>query len=600
MVHRSSTHRRFRLVAAVSVLAACGGSKVGNGTPNVGAIPQQITAGGAALALDLGSYVTDREGDTLTYAVVSGGGTFAGSTYSNTFATMGEYTVEFFVADTNGNSTTGTFDVQVTSAHYAAVNQDTNGLMLLDTMTNQFVNVAASAASPTYATGLADGKLIYTRGNGATQTMWVFDPFARESRQIGDASLTYVTYATKTSDDRVVLTTGQSGDLDLYVYNPRTHLLTEVSAVDGEDDGNPMVNGDDLVFYERGDQGQGDIYYYDPSTDTSTAVSTDANDENLLAVLPDDGIVFSRVGTGGEHDLFYFKRGTGTVEIGTNVSALATADKAYGGAGSGSQVVFTADSGASVDLYFWVPGTGLATAIATGGTFGFEAIAAGNEVVYRSEVSSTEHDLFFYDLDNATAATVRNSTDLSTVLAVTRDGTTSWAIVKGSSAAGAAAVALVASPSTHAFASATAVTLGGVLANGDLVVENSGATAIGWFDVSAGAWTTISGSTNLRFQGAGVDAGDFTYRFTASSQLDLSMWDASATTSVAVSSTTGDDAFAGKTSDGTLLFTRKIGTHTTADLFVWNPTAGETQLTDADGASLLHDHTVAGFYNAAR
>lgn len=601
MVHRSSTLGRFRLLAAASVLfCACGSGGVGNGTPRVTAIPLQITTGGTALSLDVASYVTDREGETVTYAVTStDGGSFAGSTFTNTFPTMGSYAVTFTATDTSGNAATGTFDVQVTSANYAVVNEDTSGMLLLDTMTNQFVRVAAGAATPTFATGLADGKLVYTRGSGVVQQLFVFDPYTRTTQQVGDGSLTYVTYRAKTSDDRLILTTGTSPDTDLYVFNPRTNLLTEVSAVDGEMDGDALVNGDDLVFYERGDSGQNDIYYYDPTTDTSTAVSTDANNEELLAVLADDGIVFSRVGTGGEHDLFYFKRGTGVAEIGTNVSALATADKAFGGSGTGSQVVFTADSGASVDIYFWSPTSGLATAIATSGTFGFAAIAPGNEVIYRSIVSSTEHDLFFYDLDDATTGTVRNASDIGSVLAVTSDGSTSYAIVTGSGITNALAVDLVASPTTVTFTGGSTVTLGAKLSNGDVIVQNSAHTAIGRFDVSAGAWTTISG-TGLVFGGAGIDAGDFVYAETVSAQTDLNMWDDSGTTSVAVSSTAGTDAFCAKTLDGTVLFTRVVGTNTNADLFVWDATAGATRLTTVDSASLLHDHSVAGTFAGTR
>lgn len=598
MVHRSLLRRSALVFTSVLAAACGGGGGVGNGTPRVTTVPQQVTTGGTQVSLDLSTYVTDRESDALTYSVVAGGGAFTGSTYANTFDTMGSYTVTFQVTDAVGNATTATFDVEVTSAHYAVVNEDTTGLLLLDTITESFVRVAASAATPTFAAGLADGKLVYTRGAGAVQQLFVFDPFTRTGRQIG-STLTYATYRGKTTDGRIVLTSGTAPDTDLYVYNPRTNLLTEVSAVDGELDGDPLVNTDDLVFYERGDAGQADIYYYDPTTDTSTEVSADANDEQLLAVLPDDGIVFSRVGAGGEHDLFYFKRGTGVVEIGTNVSALATADKAYGGAGSQSQVVFTADNGSAVDIYHWSPTTGLATAIATSGTFAFEGIGAGDEVVYRGETSSSDHDLFFYDLDDATTATVRNSSDLSTLIALTSDGTTAWAIVKGSGAAGASAVSLVASPATVALASATAVSLGVKLGNGDVIVHNSGQTTIGRFDVSAGAWTTISG-TGLVVGGAGVDAGDFVYRITVSSQQDLKMWDDSGTTSVDISTTTGNDAFAGKTADGTVLFTRVVTGNTTADLFVWDPTDGETRLTTADGAALFHDHSVAGFYTATR
>ena len=59
------------------------------------------------------------------------------------------------------------------------------------------------------------------------------------------------------------------------------------------------------------------------------------------------------------------------------------------------------------------------------------------------------------------------------------------------------------------------------------------------------------------------------------------------------------DAFAARTENGTLLFTRVVAGNTNTDLFVWNGTA-ETRLTEEDSASLLHDHTVLGQYAGSR
>jgi hypothetical protein len=598
MAHRSSTSRPRVALAVLSVLAACGGSRVGNAVPRISTIPAQSTA--SALTLDLSPYVADREFDQVVYSVLSGGGSFAGSIYQHTLPTMGTYTIEFQVLDSNGGAGTGSFEVDVTEGHFAVVGEDGAGLLLLDTRTDQFVRVAGNASAPAFAAGLGDGKLAFHLGLAENQQLWIFDPFTRTSRRVGDDTMTHVTFRARTSDDHIALTAGTAPDTDLFVFDPRTNLLTEVSATDGELDGDPLVDAQDLVFYERGVAGQADVYFYDPSTDTSTAVGTDPNDEQLLATLPGGGVVFSRVGAGGERDLFWFRRGTGLVEIGTNVPALATADKAFGGAGSNGEVVFTADNGASVDLWFWTPASGLATEIASGGTFAVEAVAPGNEVVYRIENSATEHDLVFFDLDDATTATVRNSTDLGSVLAVTSDGATSWAIVRGSGAPNtASAVSLVAGPATVAFAGASAVALGGVLGNGDVAVETAAGASLGRFDVSAGAWTTIAG-TGLQFGGAGVDAGDFVYQQSVSSQTDLQMWDDSLGAPVAVSVTPGDDAFGAATTDGTILFTRVTAGNTNADLFVWHPLDGETQLTDVDAGSLRHDHVVTGLYNGAR
>jgi hypothetical protein len=122
------------------------------------------------------------------------------------------------------------------------------------------------------------------------------------------------------------------------------------------------------------------------------------------------------------------------------------------------------------------------------------------------------------------------------------------------------------------------------------VEERADGTALNVFDVSAGTWGTPITGAGLDFQGDGLEAGDFVYAATVSAQADLNMWDASATTSVSISSTTGDDAFAAKTLNSTILFTRKVGTNTTRDLFVWDGTTA-TRLTDEDSDGIFHDYT---------
>ena len=78
-----SRFRNVCLVAVAVLTAACSnGGAVSNASPRVGEVPTQNTTGGTAFSLDLSSYVSDREGATLAYSVVSVGGSFAGSTNS--------------------------------------------------------------------------------------------------------------------------------------------------------------------------------------------------------------------------------------------------------------------------------------------------------------------------------------------------------------------------------------------------------------------------------------------------------------------------------------------------------------------------------------
>jgi len=598
------TNGSTRLVALVGLLVAgcSGGGSVSNASPRITAVPLQSTTGGM-FTLDVGDFVSDREGATLTYTVASGGGSFAGDVYSNTFDSMGEYTVDFTVSD-GLKTTPGSFRVRVTSANLVVVREDQTGLLLLDSRTNAFVRVTGATATPSLATGLGDGRLVYQLAGSGGQQLWIFDPLLRRATRLGADQSAPVTYLAKTSDNRVVFSTGTGNDKRLFVHNPATGLTRDIAqGVLGTL--TVLVNSDDLVFYEVGVNGQADVYGYDPGEDEIFAVGTAATDEQLQAVLPNGGVVFSRVGGGGESDLFYYRVSTGLVEIGSDVTAIASHDKLYQAAGTSSQVVFAAQSGAVSDLYFWNPANGQTTSISAAFTAGsndqFVAIGAGNEVVLQRVVSGTEADAFCYDLDSAVSATVRNSTDLSNVVAVAGDGTTAWAFVLPSGATSTLlATSLIGTPATQTWTAGGAVA-GTVhtLANGDVVAVRADGTALNVFDVSAGTWGTDITGTGLAFGGDGLDAGDFVYSLTVSSQADLSMWDASAGNSVVVSNMAGNDAYGMLTADGTILFTHVINGETNTDLFVWNGTAA-TQLTDADGAGMRHDHGVLGKYAGSR
>lgn len=598
MVHRSS----FRLasVTALGVLAAaCGGNAaVSNSSPRLSEVPQQAVAGGTEFTIDLADYTTDREGNGLVYTVTSGGGSFTGSTYSNTFDTMGEYTVEFAVTD-GGKTSTGTFDVRVTSADLAIVQQGDNGLQLLDTGTNAFVTVAAATLEPTLTEGLADGRLVYQLGSPSQ--LWIFDPMTRRSTQLRPNSSGAVIYRDQTSDGKIVFTDGTSADMDLFLYNPSTGVTRELDQ-DLNATVTVAVNSDDLVFYEVSTGGQSDVYYYDPTEDETVAVGTATTDEQIQTVLDNGACVFTRIGGGGEADLFYFRVGTGLVEIGLDNTTIEPRNKTYHGAASANRVVFSATDGSDNELFAWNPANGQTTTISSGANDVYDGIAAGNEVVFHRVVSSTDHDVKFYDLDDATAADLYDGADIGTVVAITHSGSLGWAIVTRSGATSSLlAVSMASSPSTQTWAAGgTVAGTVGTLRNGDVVGERTDGTALNLFDVSAGTWGTAITGAGLSYEGDGLDDGDFVYTVTASSQVDLSMWDASGTTSVVLSNTTGTDAFAARVADGSaLLFTRVVTGNTNADLFTWDGTT-ETRLTDEDSAGLMHDHTVLGQYSATR
>lgn len=591
MVKSSNISICLLATTAIIATSCSGGSTVTNASPRITDIPQQATVGGATFQLDLSDYVSDRESPTLTYTVVSGGGSFTNSTYSNMFDSIGTFDVEFQVTD-GPKTENGTFTVEVTSANLVALTEDGSNLMLLDTMSNTTKRLTTTTTNPTFV-GLAGTRnLVYTVGTG--NEAWYYDTFVGQNTQLAADIDGGANYRNKTSDGNLIYTTGTAPELTTWIYNPTTTIARNI-ADGGLASFTALVNSDDLVFYEDGVNGQADIWFYDPSEDTAVAVSTEATDEQLQAVLPDGGVVFSRVGTGGELDLYYFRVGSGLVEIGSDITSIASQNKTFQVNDSNSKVVFTALNATNEELYFWNPGNGQTTAIATGvNTTVFNEVGTGNEIVYNVVVSGTEEDANFYDLDDGTTAVLRNSTDVSNVSAVISDGTTSWAIIRGTGAlSDKLAVSLVASPSTQTWSAGGTVISGGRVANGDFVAQRLDGTALNHFDVSAGLWQTQINGTGLDFQGDGIDDGDFVYIAEASGQDDLLMWDASGTATVVISGATGDDAFAAKTLDGTILFTRIVGTNTTRDLFVWDAVSA-TRLTEEDSDDVAHDYQVLG------
>jgi hypothetical protein len=603
------THRNLKtfslLISSCLLVAACSsGGAVSNAAPRISEVPAQSTTGGTAFNLDLSAYVTDREGATLTYAVTSGGGSVAGSTYTHTFDTMGTFDVTWSVSD-GSKTETSTFSVTVKSANFAAVREDSQGLLLLDTMTSNFLRVAGSTSTPSLATGLGDGRLVYQIANGAGQQLWVFDPLARTNTRVADGESGDATYRAKTSDDKIVYTTGTGNDLTLWFYNPVTGVSRDLaqgvlSTI------TVLVNSDDIVFYEVGVNGQADIYAYDPSEDEVFSVGTATTDEQLQDVLGNGAVVFSRIGTTGERDLFYYKIGSGLVEIAGTFGNVPDDDKTYNGKASGNQVAFTGDSGSAVEIYVWDPSNGQTYNVSTingaGANNTFVGIASGDEMVYVRYNGGSDYDAYLYDIDSLTTATLRDSTDNSNVLAIARSDTgTGWAFIRpGGSTSDLIAVSLIGTPTMQTWsAGGTVSTTVQVLGNGDVVALRDDGTALNVFDTSAGTWGTPIAGTALTFGGAGLEAGDFVYGATVSTQTDLLMWDASATTSVTVSNATGNDTYQALTLDGTILFTRVTAPNTNQELWVWDGTTA-TQLTDEDSASLRHDHTVLGTYAGSR
>ncbi|MCU0864914.1 MAG: hypothetical protein MUC36_14080 [Planctomycetes bacterium] len=596
MVHRSTLYPQL-LAAVALTFTACGGSNVSNASPRVDEVPLQSTTGAGEFTFDLGGYVSDREGSPLTYAVTDGGGSFAGSIYSNTFATMGDYTVAFTVSD-GSKTTAASFPVRVTQGNFVVVREDNDGLLLLDSRTEAFVRVASAASSPTLVDGLGDGRLVYQLGSAPLQ-LWVFDPLTRQNTRVVETATGDVIYRATTADGKLLFTTGSGNDMRLFYYNPSTGFTRDV-AQDLLGSLTVVVDSDGIVFFEVGVNGQADIYAYDPTEDEVFAVGTAATDEQIQAAVPSGGVVFTRLGTGGEADLFCYRTSAGLVELGTEVSGLPTRNKVFHVCGTLDQVVFSAQNGGDTDLFAWNAANGQTTTVASGGVYAYDLLGAGNELVYHQVVSGSEQDVFFRDLDSGLTGTVRDNSDISQVVGVTNDGVRDWVfLLPSGTATNIIAVSLVASPVTVSWAAggnASASIF--VLPNGDVVTQNQAGTRIGKFNADVANWGTDITGTGLFYRGEGLAAGDYVFTRTVSAQTDLEMFDDSADAAVVISNETGDDTFQARTADGTVLFTRSASGNTNADLFVWDG-ATVTRLTGTGNAELC-DHAVLFKYAGVR
>lgn len=610
MANRPAPHAL--LTVTVLLLAACSGNTSDNAAPSFGSIPQQRIAGGVELSLDLESYVQDREdADTaLTFAVVSGGGVVTLGTpsggvtpvlYTNTFDTIGSYTVIVRATDQGGKSTDTSFEVDVTSARLAAVQQGNTGLLLLDVDTDAMVQIVSGGNQPTYVGGTPGGCAIYQVGSGATRQLWLYDLVTRSSRRLG-AGKAWVTYAGQTSTGRIVYTTGPGTDSDLWIYNPTTSFTTEISAQEGEIDGSPMVTANDLVFYQRGTNGQSDVYYFDPSLGTSTSIASSSTNEVLVAEMTNGAVVFSHVGSSGETDLYYVSLATGVLEIGGDLGATEQAQsKTFAGATSDDKIVFELAAATGIDLYVWNPATGTTRTIATNAENDrFEGVTRTDGIVYRHELTDTNHDLYLYTWAGNASVTVAASVENENYLASLSNGDIVYELYFSGDTSVDLHVYSVAGQvsATLIDTGADDYTFLAVLSDDTIVYRHDAATPVLYAHASSSATGVVVATGNspeFRQETAG---GDFVFETTSGTNTDVFLWDASAASVVTIGATAGDETFMTYTAAQTILFTRVTTGNTNADLFVWNGTTA-TQLTNVDNAGLRYDHTVVGAFAAS-
>lgn len=589
-------------------LPACG-SNVGNAAPRIASIPTQHAAGkGATFSVDLATWVTDAAGSTLTYTVQSGGGAFSGSTYSNTFESMGEFTVSFQVSD-GQKASLGTFTVVVHAANFAVVRVDGANLRLLDADTEKFLLVSQSPSVETFRAGLATGPLVFERLTGSNYDLFTYSPATRTTTVLGNATDKNERWVANATGGRVVFSvTPPGGTADLFVHDSAAGQVRTISAITGVDSGNVFVDGNGLVFFERTATGNSDVWYWNPATDTATAVSTDAADETLVGALAGGGVLFTRPGGTAETDLFYFTTGTGVLEVGIDVPALGSRSKTWHAATSDGRIVFAATdttvAPATVNLYLWNPdgsSTTTVSATTTGEQNTFHAITTNDIVVYTAtDTANGGNDIIAYTVSNGSRVTANAANTTHVFQAVTTVGSSSavvYTIPGGSTSIHVYNIA----NATRYDANAASYTFAKVLPNGRVVfMQTTAGGGIFSYDHVANTFHAVSTGLGVpTFQADGVAAGDFVFSLEVSGQTDLFLWDESATAVVTVSSAAEDDTFqAVAPESGKVLFTR-TGAGGNQDLFVFDPSDTSTeQLTTVDEIGNVHDFAVVGTYSA--
>jgi hypothetical protein len=562
-------------VLAAALLAGCNGGGL-NSQPRITTVPTQTVTSGATVTVDISDFVTDKEGAALSYSVVSGGGSFAGSTYSQTFTTMGTYAVTVRVTDAGGKSSDTSFQVVVRTASFAVV-QAASGLRLVDTGTRNVVMVSdATGFTDTFRAFLSHGVLVYERTIGSDKNLYAFDAFTRATSVLGASATSSEQFGAKTSDGKVVFTTGTTTDRDLFVWNSRTGVTRPISAQVGEHDRNPFVNSADLVFFERGAAGQADIWVYDPATDNAEPISEALTNETLVATLNGGAVVFGRVGAGGETDLFSYKVGVGLVEIGADLAApLPNQTKTYKGQTSDGKVVFEVTQPTTTDLYIWNPANGASRLIAANATLA--SVTPVDHVVYYVLTGPSNRDLAHYDYATNVSTTIANSGDDERFDAASSDGHVAYSLF----AIGDSSWDLhwfdvdTLSSTTIANAGADDFTFQTILANGKLVYLHEAATPeLFLFDPAGPSSLSIASGNDVQFGGE-MFGGDFCFTQLATGQRDLLLWDESAVAVETISGVAGNDAFGAAVVGGDILFTRVPTGQTTADLFFFDLSAND-------------------------
>lgn len=567
--------------------------------PRVATIPDQNSEGGAAFSLDLEEWVTDPNGEDLTFDVSEGGGVVIGGVYHHVFDTVGSKTVNVNVSNGQG-STDLSFVVMVETGHQAVIQAGTS-LVLLDRSTvtrarewesdqlysPQFLVVSNSPGYvDTYKSGLRHGQVVYERTHGVQTDLYVYDAFNPGTVRLGDDPnfQTHEMYEGETSDRRIIFSCCSATDTNLYIYNVVTQLTRVISAVKDVHERNVNVDSNDDVYFESGPTTQRDVYVYHPSTDQLVAVATGSQNEVIVGVVPGGGVVFSRDEGADDVDLWFYKPGVGFAQVATDVHTAGFQDRTltFNASMPGGQVVFTETvSATDSNLYYWDSAAMTTTTVAANSDVPdvFHGTTSNGKIVYTHQVSSTDWDIHSKtvggsdeDLSKTGEKDVFQAITAVDDVVMFRDNNDLYIYDDGT--------ATLLAADTGGGAALTFVTS---LNGGNVVYLRAGSGLQRW-DVSNNHKPVAA---NGIFAGTMHNGMDFVVQTTVSAQGDLHVWREDVDALELVTANASDERFVVSTAVGDGLVFSRRGPYSNYDLYVWDSGLGIRQLSGTDESHFL-------------
>ncbi len=475
--------------------------------------------------MDLGSYIADPDtaDSTLTLTETSSwGGSFSGTTYTNTFDTMGTYKVTFTAADPDGHSSTGSFQVRLNKG-VLFVYQVSSDLRYVDGGTGYVKDFSGNDGySETWVGTLSDGKIVFKRTVGSQDDLYVYDPVTGELKTVAADPEETESYVGGTSYGAILYSKGDAGSRDLYLYDPSTGQTTTVSDNSLDDLDAHVGSGDDIYFERASSSGQKDIWHYDTGSGELKQVSGSTYDEGISRTLPNGNLVYWRLNVNGTKDLFYYTTSGNSYTI-----CAGSEEDAVAGNTSAGHVLYT-KGGAG--LYVFNVSSMSSATIESSGTVDYKtSMGSGDYVIY--ELSG---NLYAYRISTGTKTTIHASAAYEGKLS--DDGT----LVYSSSNDLFTYVLSSGTATNISGTSGTASSFDAVLSNDDIVFTESG--ALKYWDTSASTKVDVSTSDGTETYKGDMGGGKFCFATTGGSG-NLYIWDTEAGSGTTVSSDSAADTY---------------------------------------------------------